>query len=103
LPNVPKIGTSAVEAFAMARNTSISLGDHFVEFVEEQVATGRFQSASEVVRAGLRLLEESETKLRELRAALEAGEASGPAKAIDKAALMKRLKAGAKREGRAGG
>ena len=54
----------------MARNTSVSLGDHFAEFIEHQVADGRYSSASDVVRAGLRLLEEQETGLASLRAAL---------------------------------
>jgi antitoxin ParD1/3/4 len=67
----------------MSRNTSVSLGDHFVEFVEAQVAQGRFGSASEVVRAGLRLLEEHEAKLAALRAALIEGEQSGRAMAFD--------------------
>jgi putative addiction module CopG family antidote len=53
----------------MAKNTSFSLGDHFSEFVERKVAEGRYSSASDVVRAGLRLLEEDETKLEALRAA----------------------------------
>ena len=61
------------------KNTSISLGKRFQEFVEAQVAGGRFASASEVVREGLRLLEERETKLEVLREALIAGEESGPA------------------------
>lgn len=51
----------------MARNTSVSLGDHFTEFVEKQVATGRYATASDVLRAGLRLLEYEEAKLDRLR------------------------------------
>jgi antitoxin ParD1/3/4 len=61
----------------MSKNTSISLGDHFAEFVDSQLASGRYGSASEVVRAALRLLEEQETKLAALRAALIEGEESG--------------------------
>jgi antitoxin ParD1/3/4 len=60
----------------MARNTSVTLGDHFDAFVGEKIAEGRFQSVSEAVRAGLRRLEEDELKLEALRAKLEAGEAS---------------------------
>ena len=67
----------------MARNTSISLGDHFTDFIDRQVAVGRFGSASEVLRAGLRLLEERETKLHALRAALIEGEQSGPSTQFD--------------------
>jgi antitoxin ParD1/3/4 len=67
----------------MARNTSISLGDHFASFVDQQVEGGRYGSASDVVRAGLRLLEEQETKLAALRAALIAGEESGPSTPFD--------------------
>jgi len=61
----------------MARNTSITLGNHFDDFISRQVGDGRFGSASEVVRAGLRLLEENETKLELLREALHDGEQSG--------------------------
>ena len=61
----------------MARNTSITLGSHFDEFISERVKNGRFGSASEVVRAGLRLLETNETKLETLRAMLVEGEKSG--------------------------
>jgi len=61
----------------MARNTSITLGEHFDKFITRQVGDGRFGSASEVVRAGLRLLEENETKLELLRDALHIGEQSG--------------------------
>lgn len=67
----------------MATNTSISLDDHFAAFLAEQVDTGRYRSASEVVRAALRLLEEREVQLTALRAALIAGESSGEAEAFD--------------------
>ena len=67
----------------MAQNTSISLDDHFAEFLTTAVASGRYRSASEVVRAGLRLLEDQETQLAGLRAALIAGEASGAPEPFD--------------------
>lgn len=67
----------------MARNTSLSLGDHFAGFVDSRVKTGRYASASDVVRAGLRLLEEQEARIDALRSALEAGEASGEPKDLD--------------------
>jgi antitoxin ParD1/3/4 len=61
----------------MARNTSVSLGDHFEAFVDEKVSSGRYQNASEVIRAGLRLLEEEDLKLAALRNALALGLKSG--------------------------
>ena len=64
----------------MAKNTSVSLGDHFEEFIAGQVDSGRYGSASEVVRAGLRLLETNESRLDVLRNALIAGERRGRAK-----------------------
>ena len=60
----------------MARNTSVTLGQHFDEFISEKIAQGRFQSVSEMVRAGLRKLEDDETKLQLLRDKLQAGEDS---------------------------
>ena len=60
----------------MARNTSVTLGEHFDKFVEEKINEGRFQSVSEVVRAGLRKLEEDDVKLKALRQKLQAAENS---------------------------
>ena len=74
----------------MARNTSISLGDHFASFIDQQVQGGRYGSASDVVRAGLRLLEEHESRLRALRAALIEGEESGSPTSFDFDAFVAR-------------
>jgi antitoxin ParD1/3/4 len=59
------------------------LDEHFTEFLAAQVATGRYRSASEVVRAGLRVLEDQETRMAALRAALIAGEQSGEPQPFD--------------------
>ena len=59
----------------MPRNTSVILGDHFNSFIESKVQEGRFESASEAVRAGLRLLEADEAKLDILRTKLAKGKA----------------------------
>ncbi|WP_119273622.1 type II toxin-antitoxin system ParD family antitoxin [Taklimakanibacter deserti] len=77
----------------MSKNTSISLGDHFAEFIDAQVQTGRYGSASDVVRAGLRLLEEHEAKVKALQDALIAGEESGPPRAFDSGAFLKKMRA----------
>jgi antitoxin ParD1/3/4 len=61
----------------MAKNTSISLGEHFDGFIASQIESGRYGSASEVVRAGLRMLEDTENKLNTLRRMLAEGEQSG--------------------------
>lgn len=77
----------------MSKHTSISLGEHFNGFVESQLAQGRYGSASEVVRAGLRLLEEHEIKVKALRAALIEGEESGSSTAFDFDAFVERKRA----------
>ncbi|MBN9036597.1 MAG: type II toxin-antitoxin system ParD family antitoxin [Rhizobiales bacterium] len=67
----------------MARNTSVTLGQEYEEFITRKVAEGRFGSTSEAIRAGLRLLEEQEMRLERLRAAIDEGDASGPAVELD--------------------
>lgn len=61
----------------MQKNTSVTLGPHFDNFISNQVKAGRFNSASEAIRAGLRLLEEREAKVKALQLALIEGEKSG--------------------------
>ena len=76
----------------MAKNTSMSLGDHFAGFIETQVSNGRYGSASDVVRAGLRLLEEHEAKVQALKDALIAGEDSGEPRPFDRDAFQARMR-----------
>lgn len=73
----------------MAQATTVRLDDHFAAFAEERVRSGRFESVDEVVRAGLRLLEEDETRLVALRVALAEGEASGPPEEFDMGAFIR--------------
>lgn len=61
----------------MQKNTSVTLGKHLEDFIAQQIKAGRYSSVSEAIRAGLRLLEERETKLNALRQALKEGEKSG--------------------------
>jgi len=75
----------------MGKNTSVSLGGHFEEFVSDKIEKGRFQSASEVIRAGLRLLEEEEKKIELLQKALDEGEQSGYVKNYDPKKHLKQL------------
>jgi antitoxin ParD1/3/4 len=78
----------------MAKSTSLTLGDHFTAFIDRQIERGRYGSASDVVRAGLRLLEEHEARLEVLRAALIEGEQSGQPKPFDFDAFLADMHAG---------
>tara|TARA_R110000868_G_scaffold8278_38_gene43267 strand:- start:4181 stop:4423 length:243 start_codon:yes stop_codon:yes gene_type:complete len=66
-----------------SKTTSVALGDHFREFAERKVSEGRYGSTSEVIRAGLRMLESEEQKLEALRAAIQEGLDSGPGEEFD--------------------
>ncbi len=76
----------------MSKNTSISLGNYFDQFVQSRIAEGRFKNVSEVVRAGLRLLEEEENKVKVLRNAIQEGVDSGMAHNFDPEKHLKLLK-----------
>ena len=75
----------------MGKNTSISLGDHFEDFINKEIKSGRYSSVSEVIRSALRLLESEEQKLTDLRKALIAGEQSGWAENFDPEEHLKEL------------
>jgi antitoxin ParD1/3/4 len=77
----------------MSKKTSFSIDEHLSDFIEAQVREGRYNSASDVVRAGLRLLEEQEAKLAALRAALVEGEQSGLSTPFDFEAFIARKRA----------
>jgi len=74
------------------KNTSISLGHYFDEFVQTQIASGRYKNVSEVIRAGLRLLEDEESKTNLLRKAIQAGIDSGIADNFEPDKLLNELK-----------
>lgn len=77
----------------MNKNTSISVGSHFDSFIQSKVSTGRYKNASEVVRAGLRLLEEEESKLIALKEAVREGIESGIAYDFEPMSHLENLKA----------
>lgn len=83
----------------MGRNTSISLGDHFENFIEHSINDGRFNNASEVIRAGLRLLEEEENRILSLRKAIKVGLNSGRASNFNPKSHLASLKAKKKTNG----
>ena len=80
----------------MSKNTSITLGSYFDQFIQSVLTEGRYKNASEVVRAGLRLLEEEEKKSAMLRMAIEDGVNSGLAEDFDPNEHLKALKANRK-------
>ena len=77
----------------MGRNTSVSLGLHFESFIENSVSKGRYQNTSEVIRAGLRLLEEEENRIILLRNAIDEGINSGIATDFHPQKYLEELKA----------
>lgn len=77
----------------MGRNTSVSLGDYFENFVDDKVLEGRYKNASEVIRAGLRLLEGEENKVHLLKKAINEGIESGIVKNFNPEKHLELLKA----------
>ncbi len=75
----------------MGRNTSILLGDYFDDFINQQIKTGRYSSASEVIRAALRVFDDIESKKAELVKELKKGEKSGFAQGFDRAVFLENL------------
>ena len=75
----------------MSKNTSIILGDHFDQFIKDEIKSGRFASASEIVRTGLRLLEVERNKIKTINQALIVGEQSGNPVLFDNEKFKKRM------------
>jgi antitoxin ParD1/3/4 len=82
----------------MARNTSVAIGDHFEDFIDNKIASGRYKNASEVIRAGLRLLEDEEIKILALKREISEGIKSGPANSFNPQKHLEKLKAKRKKE-----
>lgn len=77
----------------MSKNTSITLGNHFEDFVQNRISVGRYKNASEVIRAGLRLLEEEEDKVAALKQAIQEGIDSGITEDFNPEQFLEDLKA----------
>ena len=84
---------SLIKRKIMARNTSILLGDYFENFINEQIATGKYSSVSEVVRTALRVFEQEEIKTKSLINELKIGEKSSKIKDFDRNKNLEMLKA----------
>jgi antitoxin ParD1/3/4 len=83
----------------MGRNTSVSLGDYFEKFVDNNISIGRYKNASEVIRAGLRLLDEEEEKIIALKLAVKEGKESGIAYDFDPKKHLEYLKGNKNKNG----
>jgi antitoxin ParD1/3/4 len=76
----------------MSKNTSITLGNYFEDFVQKRISAGRYKNASEVIRAGLRLLEEEEDKVAALKQAIQEGIDSGIVEDFEPGQFLQNLK-----------
>ena len=83
----------------MGRNTSVSLGSYFENFVEHRISKGRYKNVNEVIRAGLRLLEEEENRVQALKNAIEEGLDSGIAENFNAKKHLDMLRANKKKNG----
>jgi len=75
------------------KTTSVALGPHFEDFIQASILSGRYNNASEVVRSGLRLLEDQEQKIAALRSAIEEGMNSGIVEDFDSQEFLQQMKA----------
>lgn len=87
---LPNIGNFAKNI--TMKTTSVALGEYFENFISETIKAGRYNNASEVVRAGLRMLEENERKIISLRSAINDGESSGRAESFNPEKHLQTLK-----------
>lgn len=99
LPNFGNFDLLSLNQITMGRNTSVSLGDYFEDFVDAKVTQGRYKNASEVIRAGLRLLEEEENKIQILKNAIQEGIDSGIAEDFNPKKHLESLKTRLKSNG----
>lgn len=83
----------------MPGNTSVSLGNYFEDFVDNRIHEGRYKNASEVIRAGLRLLEEEENRIKALKNAIQEGIDSGIAKNFNPKKHLESLKKSKRKNG----
>lgn len=83
----------------MDRNTSISIGNYFDDFIKSKISEGRYKNASEVIRAGLRLLEEEEKRISALREAVREGMETGIANDFEPSIHLEKIKAKKKLNG----
>ena len=90
--NSTNIGYFYKNQLAMSKNTSITFGTYFEQFIQNTLKEGRYKNASEIVRAGLRLLEEEENRLASLRNSISEGIASGTAEDFNTNEHLKKLK-----------
>ncbi len=88
---LPNIGNFVKNIYM--KTTSVALGPYFEDFIKAQISQGRYNNASEVIRAGLRMLEDNNTRIAALKSAIEEGVNSGEAIDFDPAAHLKSLKA----------
>lgn len=75
------------------KTTSVALGTYFEDFIKSIISQGRYNNASEVIRAGLRLLEENEHQFSQLKEAIDKGFESGIAENFEPTSFLKSLKA----------
>ena len=90
---MPNFGNYKENKMIMNKNTSISIGNYFEAFIQSSILTGRYKNVSEVVRAGLRLLEEEESKMIALREAIQEGIKSGIVDNFDPKSHLETIKA----------